>query len=178
MSKRKDIEVFSLSFMDLISCALGGVIILMLIFSTLVVPDGANEPATPNDQASVPLSPYYKKGKTNFFVVHVYTQGNGGYSLSSVKTLHLETTNELIQFQIENSADRTSNQSRHVCQVLDEYGISSEYEFRLSNLSSEDSLIQIFTVPNHIDTALVEDFSSPVYQFSIVKGKNGLKIYP
>ncbi len=34
--KSRDIEVFGLSFMDLISCGLGGVIVLMLIFSTLV----------------------------------------------------------------------------------------------------------------------------------------------
>lgn len=34
--KGREIEVFGLSFMDLISCGLGGVIVLMLIFSTLV----------------------------------------------------------------------------------------------------------------------------------------------
>lgn len=34
--KSRDIEVFGLSFMDMISCGLGGVIIIMLIFSSLV----------------------------------------------------------------------------------------------------------------------------------------------
>lgn len=34
--KREPTEVFGLSFMDLISCGLGGVIILMLVFSSLV----------------------------------------------------------------------------------------------------------------------------------------------
>jgi len=34
--KQREIEVFGLSFMDMISCGLGGVIVLMLIFSTLV----------------------------------------------------------------------------------------------------------------------------------------------
>jgi hypothetical protein len=34
--KSRDIEVFGLSFMDMISCGLGGVIVLMLIFSSLV----------------------------------------------------------------------------------------------------------------------------------------------
>jgi hypothetical protein len=36
MSKSREIEVFGMSFMDMISCGLGGVIVLMLIFSTLV----------------------------------------------------------------------------------------------------------------------------------------------
>lgn len=46
MKKSRDIEVFGMSFMDLISCGLGGVIVLMLLFSTLVngkEPNGRNE---------------------------------------------------------------------------------------------------------------------------------------
>ena len=40
MAKSREIEVFGLSFMDLISCALGGMLVLMFVFSTLVNPDG------------------------------------------------------------------------------------------------------------------------------------------
>ncbi len=44
MAKSREIEVFGLSFMDLISCGLGGMLVLMFIFSTLV---NANGVATP-----------------------------------------------------------------------------------------------------------------------------------
>jgi len=44
MKRRNEIEVFGLSFMDLICCGLGGVIILMLILSTLIR-QGQEEPA-------------------------------------------------------------------------------------------------------------------------------------
>jgi len=40
MARGKEIEVFGLSFMDLISCGLGGMLVLLLIFSTLVNPEG------------------------------------------------------------------------------------------------------------------------------------------
>lgn len=40
MAEREDVEVFGLAFLDVISCGLGGVIILMLIFSTLAESGG------------------------------------------------------------------------------------------------------------------------------------------
>lgn len=45
MSKNKEIEVFGLSFMDLISCGLGGMLVMMFVFSTLVEANGSTQPA-------------------------------------------------------------------------------------------------------------------------------------
>lgn len=36
MSRRAEIEVFGLSFMDLVCCGMGGVLVLMLIFAALI----------------------------------------------------------------------------------------------------------------------------------------------
>ena len=44
MAKNKEIEVFGLSFMDLISCGLGGMLVLMFVFSTLVKTEGVSNP--------------------------------------------------------------------------------------------------------------------------------------
>ncbi len=54
MAKNRDIEVFGLSFMDLISCGLGGMLVLMFVFSTLVNAQGV---AKPSEAQSKSLSP-------------------------------------------------------------------------------------------------------------------------
>ena len=46
MAKSREIEVFGLSFMDLISCALGGMLVIMIVFSTLVRTQGVALPAS------------------------------------------------------------------------------------------------------------------------------------
>lgn len=45
MAKTREIEVFGLSFMDLISCGLGGMLVLMFVFSTLVNVKGVANPS-------------------------------------------------------------------------------------------------------------------------------------
>ncbi len=62
MARRPTIEVFGLSFLDMISCGLGGVLVLMLIFSARVESLAAPPAPRPSDQEVPPDLAYFHLG--------------------------------------------------------------------------------------------------------------------
>lgn len=54
MAKSREIEVFGLSFMDLISCSLGGMLVIMIVFSTLVNAKGVSTPQRAKEAGKSP----------------------------------------------------------------------------------------------------------------------------
>lgn len=123
MTKRAEINVFGLAFMDVISCGLGGMLILMFVFSTMVQTEGV---LVPPDDGAIGGTTRSKKALEEYlrtaFVLHAEVVGG----TSGLKYLN---PNDKIR-SLSSKDDGRSTQ--HIAMVFREGRNVNEFAFRLS----------------------------------------------
>jgi hypothetical protein len=135
MSNRKEIEVFSLSFMDLICCGLGGIIVIMLIFSTLTEPEGSDTP-TAGEGSDIVQAINRQKYLNTVFALQVDVMGNGGKG----RRLELDGNEELKKYIVNVGEGAWS---KHLFLIDIKNNSQKIYKFRITHdgTTSNDSCI-------------------------------------
>ena len=137
--KSKEIVVFGLSFMDVISCGLGGMLVLMFVFSTMVKPEGV-EIQQESEQFAGLASKLSELDKLtrSFFILNVHIEG------SNSNLTFYSSTDSLLALA---SYFDDSNISRHIA-VMNKYSSSSntfKFELHIKDKVSEGSFVKLIS---------------------------------